>query len=429
MNRASTNRRAETPDVSTSPPIAEASAGQAAAAERIRLLKFLTLFGIGGTEKQVVSLATRIDRSVFDLRFGCLSRWGELIDQIEQGQGMTVTEYPLRSFYELNALRQQWRFARALRRDRIQIMQSYNFYGNVFSIPAAKLAGVPCIIASIRDLGIFLRPAQLRAQKLVCRLADRIVVNASAIRDWLVADGYPESKIVVIRNGVDVARYGARSDGAALRQEFELPGGVPLVVMLARLNPKKGVECFLEAAARVHRECPDAYFLAVGEAYMRGDGGFRVDPVYRRKLHDRVQELGLGGCFRFTGMREDVPEILAAAAVSVLPSYSEGVSNTLLESMAAGAPVVATRVGGTPEVIEDHQHGLLTPPGDARAIADSICALLRNPFLAAHLSAQGRERVVREFSFDVVVRRTQDLYLELLDAKTRGGKHTHGKHN
>ena len=228
-------------------------------------------------------------------------------------------------------------------------MQSYNFYGNVFSIPAAKLAGVPCIIASIRDLGIFLRPGQLRAQKLICRFADKIVVNAAAIRDWLVADGYPEDKIAVIRNGVDIARYGVRSDGAALRQEFGLPARAPLVVMLARLNPKKGIGCFLEAAARIHQRCPDACFLAVGEAYMRGDGGFRVDPDYRRKLQDRVQELGLGECFRFTGMREDVPEILAATAVSVLPSYSEGVSNTLLESMAAGVPVVATRVGGTPK--------------------------------------------------------------------------------
>ena len=406
-------------------PTAEASDGHAAVAERIRLLKFLTLFGIGGTEKQVVNLAKRIDRSAFDLSFGCLSRWGELIGEIEQGQGLAVTEYPLHSFYELNAFRQQWRFASALRRERIQIVQSYNFYGNVFSIPAAKLAGVPCVIASIRDLGIFLRPTQLRAQRLVCRFADKIVVNASAIRDWLVADGYPESKIVVIRNGVDVARYGTRSDGAALRQEFALPARAPLVVMLARLNPKKGIECFLEAAARVHQQCPDACFLAVGEAYMRGDGEYRVDPVYRRKLQDRVLELGLGGCFRFTGMREDVPEILAAASVSVLPSYSEGVSNTLLESMAAGVPVVATRVGGTPEVIEDQQHGLLAPPGDAQAIADSICAVLRNPFLAARLGSQGQERVTREFSFDVVVRRTQDMYFELLDAKTRGGKHTH----
>jgi glycosyltransferase involved in cell wall biosynthesis len=389
-----------------------------AARQRIRVLKFLTLFGIGGTEKQVVNLAKRIDRSAFDLSFGCLSRWGELIGEIEQGQGMAVAEYPIRRLYGLNAFRQQWRFARELRKERVQIIHSYNFYGNVFSIPAARFAGVPVIIASVRDLGIYLRPAQLRVQRWICRLADCIVVNADAIRDWLVAEGYPARKIVVIRNGVDVMRYGARSDGAALRHELGLPAGAPLVVMLSRLNPKKGIECFLEAAAHIRHQCPEACFLAVGEAYARGDGEFHVDPIYRRKLQDRVMELGLGECFRFTGMREDVPDILAAAAVSVLPSFSEGVSNTLLESMAAGVPVVATSVGGTPEVIRDEEHGLLSPPGDPQAIADSVCALLRSPLLAARLSAQARERVVREFSFDAVVRRTQELYLELLESKT-----------
>ena len=403
------------------PPVAASGGPQPAAAERIRLLKFLALFGIGGTEKQTVNLAKRIDRAVFDLSFGCLSRWGELTGEAEQLQGGTIAEYPLHSFFELNAFRQQWRFYRALRRDRIQIMHSYNFYGNVFGIPAAKLAGVPCVIASIRDLGVFLRPAQLRAQKFICRFADRIVVNATAIRDWLVADGYSENKIIVIRNGVDTTRYSSRSDGAALRREFGLPAVAPLVVMLARLNRTKGAECFLEAAAWIHRQCPEAYFLAVGEAYTRRDGTFRVDPVYRAKLEGRVRDLGLEGCFRFTGMREDVPQILAAASVSVLPSFSEGVSNTLLESMAAGVPVVATRVGGTPEVINDQEHGLLVPPGDARAIADAVCAVLKNPLLAARLSAHARERVVREFSFEAVVGRTQDLYLEVLAAKTHGG--------
>ncbi|MGE5624351.1 MAG: glycosyltransferase [Bacillota bacterium] len=396
-------------------------------AERIRLLKFLTLFGIGGTEKQVVNLTRRIDRSRFDLSYGCLSRWGELIAEVEQGQGVAVAEYPLRSFYEFNAFRQQRLFMKALRRDRIQIMHSYNFYGNVFSIPAAKLAGVPCVIASIRDLGIYLRPAQLRAQRWICKLADRIVVNAAAIRDWLVADGYAEDKITVIRNGVDVARYGARNNGVALRRELGLPMHAPLVVMLSRLNPKKGSESFLEAAARIHAQCPEACFLAVGEAYTRGDGDFKVDPIYRRKLEERVSALGLGECFFFTGMREDIPEILSAAAVSVLPSFSEGVSNTLLESMAAGVPVVATRVGGTPEVIEARRHGLLAPPGDIDAIAGAVCMLLKNPSLAAQLGAQARERVVREFSFEVVVGRTQDLYFELLDAKTQGGNGTHAK--
>src|SRR6185312_11801882 len=164
----------------------------------------------------------------------------------------------------------------------------------------------------------------------------------------------------------------------------------------------------------------DAHFLAVGECHTRNDAGeIVVDERYRRELHDRVMSLGLADRVHFTGLRKDVPEILAAAAVSVLPSLSEGISNTLLESMAAGVPVVATCVGGTPEVIRDGEQGLLVPPGDPQAIADAILAVLGDPALAARLGAEGRRRVREEFSFEAVVRRTEDLYRGLLASKTR----------
>lgn len=387
---------------------------------RIQLVKFLTTFGIGGTEKQVANLTRRMDRRAFDVSFACMSRWGELIREIEDRQGIAVSEYPIGNLYELSTFRQQWRFAQALRRDRTQILHSYNFYANMFSIPAAKLAGVPCIVASIRDMGIYLSPMKLRAQRLVCRLADRIVVNAGAIRDWLVEQGYPADKIVVIRNGVDTTRFGGRNDGAALRSEFGIPPQAPLVVMLARLNPSKGVDCFFEAAVKIRERRPDAHYLAVGECYTRNaEGEIVVDGAYRQALQDRVMSLGLADRLHFAGLRKDVPQILAAAAVSVLPSLSEGISNTLLESMAAGAPVVATRVGGTPEVIRDGEHGLLIPPGDPQATADAILAVLGDPALAARLGAGGRQRVRDEFSFEAVVRRTEDLYRELLASKTR----------
>jgi glycosyltransferase involved in cell wall biosynthesis len=190
--------------------------------------------------------------------------------------------------------------------------------------------------------------------------------------------------------------------------------------MLARLNPTKGIDCFLEAAAKIRKSHPDAHFLAVGECYTRNaESEIVVDDVYRRELQDRAVSLGLADRVHFTGLRKDIPQILGAAAVSVLPSVSEGISNTLLESMAAGVPVVATRVGGTPEVIRDGEQGLLVPPSDPQALADAILAVLGDPALAARLGAEGRRRVREEFSFEAVVRRTEDLYRELLAAKTR----------
>lgn len=388
----------------------------ATASPRIRLLKFMTLFGVGGTEKQVVNLVSKMDHSRFDLSFGCLKRWGGMLDDVDQKR-IEVAEYPIRSLHEYNAFRQQYRFSGLLRKRRIQIVHSYNFYANAFSLPAAKFAGVPCTVASIRDLGVYLTPKQQLFQKWVCRLADRVVVNAEAIRDWLVDQGYNAGKISVIRNGLDISKYGRCGNGAGLRAELGLPARAPVVLMLSRLNPKKGVEYFLEAAAQVKHNCPDACFLVVGDEFTRQGDVRKPDLEYREILQKSAFRLGIEDCIRFTGMRSDVPEILSIAAVSVLPSFSEGISNSVLESMAAGVPVVATHVGGTPEVIQDKQHGLLVAPGDAPALAEAIIAILRSPLLATRLSEQARRRVETAFTLDRMVRETEDLYLSLLETK------------
>lgn len=398
----------------------EVAAGDRAytGSQRIRLLKFMTLFGMGGTEKQVVNLATRLDRSRFELSFACLRRWGHLLQELEE-QRFPVAEYPLRSFYSYGAARQALRFVRDLRRQRVHIVHSYNFHANVFSVPAARLAGVPCVVASIRDMGAHLTPWQAQVQKWLCRLADRIVVNADAISRSLVNQGYKPEAITVIRNGLDISRYTHRHRAPGLRQEFSLPSHARLVTMLSRVDPQKGVEYFLRAAARIRHRCPDAYFLVVGDAYTANHGVLGRDETYWRQIKRSVTELGLQDHIRFTGMRSDIPELLSEADVSVLPSLSEGISNTLLESMAAGAPVVATSVGGTPEVIEDDEHGLLVPPRDAQALADAVCAVLENPWLAERLSAQARLRVENVFSLERMVQANQDLYVSLLRQKTQ----------
>src|SRR5256886_4183628 len=140
-----------------------------------------------------------------------------------------------------------------------------------------------------------------------------------------------------------------------------------------------------------------------------------VDSPYKRELEGYAVQLGLGERVVFAGFRLDVPEILAEVAVSVLPSLSEGLSNVLLESMAAGAPVVATRVGGNPEVVEDGETGLLVPPRDPAALAQAICRLLDSPELASRFGQAGRERVIKSFSLERMVQKTESLYLDLLN--------------
>jgi len=381
---------------------------------RINLLKFLTVFAEGGTEGQVMNLVDRLDLSKFDVRFACFNRTGRFLPFLE-ARGIPVTPYAIKRFYDLKALRQQARLANDMRRQRIDIVHSYNFYGNVFAVPAARLARTPVVLASIRSMSDFYTPLQRRVHRHVCRLADCVLTNAEAIRQSLIAEGYDAAKIKVIRNGIDVRNLQGTADGGPrFRSSFALPANAPIVAVLARLGAIKGIEYFLEAAVIVARRFPHARFVIVGGGTFVKNG--RSEPRdYRRELETMAERLGLASRVVFTGARSDVADVLSQVAVSVLPSLSEGVSNTVLESMAAGVPVVATRVGGIPEAVEDGTSGLLVPPRDPAALAHAIGCVLEDRDLARRLGQAGHERVARHFDLDSVVRQTEALYASLLE--------------
>jgi glycosyltransferase involved in cell wall biosynthesis len=385
----------------------------------IPLLQFLTSFAFGGTERQVITLMRGLDRSRFEPRFACLKRWGQFLGEIEQ-QRIPVSEYRITNLYRPGTLWQMIRFALDMRPS-IQIVHSYNFYGNVFAVPAARLAGVPVVIASIRDLGMDITPAKMFLHKLVCRLADRIVVNAEAIREWLIAQGMQAEKITVIRNGIDLSRFGKPANGTGVRLELGLPEQAPVVLLLGRLTPQKGIETFLESATIVNKRCPDAHFVVVGDLFDSArDNTSECDVSYRDSLMERARQLGLGARVLFTGYRSDIPDLLAQATLSVSASHSEGLSNALMESMAAGVPVVATCVGGSPEVVgEDGIAGLLVPTHDAPALAQAMCTLLEDAELANRMGQAARSRVTELFSIERMVLETERLYESVLKQALR----------
>jgi glycosyltransferase involved in cell wall biosynthesis len=382
---------------------------------RIRLLKFVTLFGIGGTERQVVNLGLGLDPARIELRFACFRRVGHLLPELE-ARHIPLESYDIHRLYGLQALRQQLRFRRHLRREQIDIVHTYGFYPNVFGVPAARLARAPVVIASIRDTGVYLTPRQRAVQRAACRLADCVLVNAEAVKDWLVSEGYRPSRIVVIRNGIDLSRFtvAPRPGRASIRRELGLRPETSLVTMVSRLSRSKGVEHLLEAAALIAKRVPSAHFVIVGNGFAVKDGIVIEDAAYRSTLEHHAQRLGLAARVAFTGFRIDVPEILADSTVSVLPSLSEGLSNAIIESMAAGLPVVATRVGGNPEAVEEGVTGLLVPPGEPVALARALCQVLEHPERARSFGEAGRRRVREEFSLERMVRDTERIYLELL---------------
>lgn len=370
------------------------------------VLGLLNNFFIGGTERHVVRLAKAIDRDRFELHLACFNRVGELLDEAE-GSSATLREYPIHRLYGPGALAQQASFARHLRRHGIRIVATYGFYSNVFGIPAARAAGVPVVLASVRDQGDHLTALQRRVQKIVCRFAHAVLVNSLAVRRRLLADGWNARRICVIRNGVDLSCAG-QEEAASVRRELGLPLEGPVVAVFSRLTPMKGLEYFLDAAPEIASRLPSVRFLVVGDDRAG-------PPRYRLELEARARARGLGGRITFTGARCDVPRVLSAVAVSVQPSLSEGLSNVVLESMAAGAPVVATHVGGNAEAVEHGVSGLLVPPRDAAGLADAVVRVLRDDNFARRLSSAGRERVARCFSRERMVRETEALYLRLFE--------------
>jgi glycosyltransferase involved in cell wall biosynthesis len=373
---------------------------------KIKVLKFLTNFRIGGTERQFVQLVQQMDQDRFDLHLSCFSREGDFFPLIK-ASGIPLDELPIRRLYSPGTWLKVIQFARYLRWNRFQVVHAYGFYPNSFAVPAARLAGVPVIIASIRDTGDVLEPSKRHVQKAICKLATCVLANADAVRQQLIRDGYNARKLKVIRNGVDVSHLDRGVRDGNIRREFGIPEDAPIVAVMARLIVVKGIEYFLDAIPQVLARFPKTRFLIVGDGTDRGI------------LEAYAASRGCGKSVIFAGFRLDVPGILKNVSISVLPSLSEGLSNVLIEAMASGIAVVATAVGGTPEIVDDKVTGLLVPPRDAAGLAQAISSLLENPQLAARMGNAGRERIERRYSMERAVYETQQLYTSLLESSGR----------
>lgn len=375
----------------------------------IKVLKFLNHFFIGGTERQFVHVANGLDRSRFDVEIACLRKQGPLLDTLEPD--MPVHVYPVKgSFYHYRSLLNQFRLARDIRRRRFDIVHTYGWYPNVFAIPASRLAFRPVTIASIRDSGAYMTPSKIRAFKIACSLADCVLANSIAGRTWLVEHGVNERKIEVIPNGIVVPpQEGRRTDGEGIRREFGIPPGTPVCACIGRVVSGKGIDFYLRAARVLADQGRDVRFLMIG--------ALSVERSYKSEMEMLARELNVEDRVIFTGQRQDVSEILRDVDVVVHPSLTEGLSNVILEAMGAGIPVVATRIGGNPELVQDGRTGFLVPVQDASAIAEAVCRVLDQPEMARSFGDAGRQRILAEFSIDRMLRKTEELYFRLLEQR------------
>ena len=356
--------------------------------ECLDVVLLLTSFDVGGTERQMVELARRLDQSRFRPHLACFHQRGRLLDEIPAR--IPVRAFPLKGFATPRALGQLGAFAAWCRSIGAAIVHTCDLYGNIFGLPGAALAGVPVRIGNRREIltGDKSR-SQLTGQRLAYRAAHVIVANSSAARDQLEREGVPPDRIRLIANGLDPLHFTPAAPRAVVER----------VVMVANLRAEKGHDTLLAAVPRILERHPQASFTLVGE-------GPRREP-----LEVLARALGIDGRVHFVGECRDVGAVLREHDLFVLPSRSEAFPNALIEAMATALPVVATSVGGIPEVVRHGVNGRLVPPDDVEALAAAVCALMADPAAAAALGQAARRDVERHYTIDRMVERFEQLYL------------------
>jgi glycosyltransferase involved in cell wall biosynthesis len=361
----------------------------------IRVAHVIWSLGLGGAEQVVIRLAAGLDRSRFEPIVVCLDQPGVFAPVAEEA-GVPVTALGKRGALDARAL---VRLERLLVRRRVDVVHTHLWGADFWGRMAARAARTPIILSTAHNVDTWKKPYHFVADRLLARVTSRLVAVSDEVRHFYESRGVGRGRWQVVYNGVADAATRARGRGPAFT-DLGIGADSPVVALIGRLVPAKAPSVFLEAVAQASAAVPDLRALIIGDGPLRAS------------LEERARELGLGARVVFAGLRRDVPELLAGIDVLAFSSEREGLSIAMLEAMAAGVPVVATRVGGTPELIESGASGILVPPGQARALADALAALLTTPALAESMSRAALERVRTRFSLRHMVESYEALYSE-----------------
>jgi glycosyltransferase involved in cell wall biosynthesis len=371
----------------------------------VRVYTLIDTIKAAGAERLALQIATQLDRSRFESVL-CVSRW----EWRERNAG---TDALLREFVESGGrvlpLRRRtrvdvWRWAplvRSLRRERADILHSHVFTSNAWGAVLGRLAGVPVVIGHEHTWSY--EGAPLRRfidREVIARLSDAFVACSREDRRRMIeVERISPRKIRLIPNGIEAPDRGTPAD---VRAELGIAPDAPVLVTVARLVPNKGIDVLIKTAVALAPEFPGLQVLVAGE----GDD--------RAALQALIDRLGMSDTVRLLGVRSDIPDLLDAADVAVSSSRVEGSPLAVLEQMHAAKAIVATEVGGVPDLIEDRVHGRLVASEDVEGLTAAIAGLLRDPEERAALGRRAHERWRAEFDFAAMVRRVEDLYLDLL---------------
>lgn len=358
--------------------------------------------GVGGTERQLATLLQELDPNLFKPILITIHEY-EICFDVPGEKHLFKT----RKLLSVNALLNIFRIASLLRRERVRIVQTFFFDAAIMGVLAARLARVPAVILSRRDMGFWHTPLRLAMMKLLNSMSDRLLVNSESVRRRILqSENVTAKKIDLIYNGISPVFFNGEISAAEAKQNLGIEADSPVVGILANFNRDvKRVDLFLDSADLVRKRFPRVRFVIAGEGHLRP------------KLEERSRELSLNGVVKFIGTVTSVPSLLKAFDIGINCSSSEGLSNAVIEYMAAGVPVVVSDIPGNCELVEDGIEGRHFPSGDAVSLAERVGALLEDPRTATEMGNRGRKKALERFSAESMVRLHANYFSKLLWAR------------
>lgn len=365
-----------------------------------RLLVVSDEMEVGGSQRQITHLLCHIDRTEWQPELLYFRRPSFLLDKI-RAAGVPVHCIPKKGAIDIAFLHQ---LIGLLRGGHYDLIHCFSLTAELWVSIAAKFVRPrPALIVSMRDMGHGLTPRQWTIKRALCRNADAIIANSGRAADRLMHELGGRRRVEMVPNGVEAPTRLADDRRAEVRAALPIPRRDAVVVLfVGRLAAQKNIPLLFEALTRFEPAARPVLLLA-------GSGPLRAE------LEAKATALGLAGDAVFIGDRSDIGDVMQAADLVVLPSHDEGMSNVVLEAMAAGCAVIASDVGGNPEVIVDGESGLLFAAGDADALTERLRALILDERRREAIGRNARERIANNYSIPALIERTSAIYRRVLD--------------
>ena len=377
--------------------------------QRKRILLLTDAFqGLGGSERNITQLLVGIDKDKFEICIACFGS-GKLSEFMKE-QGFSIVDLKKAGIYTLSGLRNLAFLKKIVNENKISLIVTYHESSDFYGLALSIICNIP-VISSRRDMGFKTKLHHRIAYKFVGRFFDAVIAVSEAVKKEVIKrHWFPEEKIFTVYNAINAVDYGNAHDGIALKRKLGIQSESFVVGMVANIRKIKGYLYFLDAARIILRYNRNVQFVMIGYDAIKSD--FTTE-----RLERYGKEIGISENLHFLGGKLEIPDLISIFDVAVLASLSEGFSNVILEYMASSKPVVATGVGGNPEIVVHGQTGLLVPPADSVALADAILSIWEDKEAASRFGIAGRKRVEERFSLGVMLRNYENLFEQVINSK------------